>query len=67
VAKQSGRSTGGGKNAGGKSGGKGTGMSKEAASRVQSAGDRNPSSDTAKSGFASRAQSAADRDGGQRR
>jgi|tagenome__1003787_1003787.scaffolds.fasta_scaffold18577304_1 hypothetical protein len=40
MAKGSNRSVGGGKNASGKSGGKGGGMSKEAASRVQSAADR---------------------------
>lgn len=33
-------------------------MSPKDASRIQSAGDRNPKSETAKSGFASRAQSA---------
>jgi hypothetical protein len=34
-------------------------MTPEAASRIQSAGDRHPKSETAKSGFASRAQSTA--------
>lgn len=36
-------------------------MSKDDASRIQSAADRNPDSDSAQSGFAERAQSAADR------
>jgi hypothetical protein len=39
----------------------GTPMGKDDASRIQSAADRNPSSDSATSGFAERAQSAADR------
>jgi hypothetical protein len=38
-----------------------TGMTPKAAARIQSAGDRHPKSETAKSGFASRAQSAADK------
>ena len=38
-----------------------TPMDKEAASRIQSAADRNPDSDSAQSGFAERAQSIADR------
>jgi hypothetical protein len=46
-------------NGGGKSGGGGTPMTGEAASRIQSAGDRDPSSPTAESGFGPRAQSAA--------
>ena len=45
-------------NAGGKSADKGA-MTGRAASRVQSAADRNPSSATADSGFGPRAQSAA--------
>jgi hypothetical protein len=36
-------------------------MSKEAASRIQSAGARNAGSKTAQSGFAERAQSSADK------
>ncbi|WP_190814280.1 hypothetical protein [Saccharopolyspora pogona] len=36
-------------------------MSKDDASRIQSAADRHPESDSAQSGFAERAQSAADR------
>lgn len=36
-------------------------MSKDDASRIQSAADRNPDSPSATSGFAERAQSAADR------
>lgn len=36
-------------------------MSKKAASRIQSAGDRNPGSKTAQSGFAERAQSTANK------
>ncbi|TLW89230.1 hypothetical protein FFT09_22640 [Saccharomonospora piscinae] len=40
---------------------KSTPMSKEDASRIQSAADRNPDSDSARSGFAERAQSTADR------
>ncbi|GCE32144.1 hypothetical protein KDA_76280 [Dictyobacter alpinus] len=59
----------GGSGKGGSNGGKGSGsgksggssMSKEDASRIQSAADRHPDSDTAKSGFDERAQSAADR------
>lgn len=39
----------------------GTPMGKDDASRIQSAADRNPDSDSATSGFAERAQSAADR------
>jgi len=38
-----------------------TPMSKEAASRIQSAGDRNPGGKTAQSGFTERAQSTADK------
>jgi alpha/beta superfamily hydrolase len=38
--------------------GKGTGMDKDAAARIQWAAARNPESDTAQSGFDSRAQSA---------
>ena len=38
-----------------------TPMTKEAASRIQSAGDRTSSSKTAQSGFAERAQSTADK------
>lgn len=38
-------------------------MTSEAASRIQSAGDRHPKSETAKSGFASRAQSTAAKHG----
>lgn len=46
----------------GKHGGDGhTPMDKDDASRIQSAADRNPGSDSATSGFAERAQSAADR------
>ena len=40
---------------------KGTAMSKEAASRIQSAGARHPESKTAQSGFAERAQSSSDK------
>ncbi|MFC3520129.1 hypothetical protein ACFONH_12425 [Streptomonospora nanhaiensis] len=36
-------------------------MDKEAAARIQSAGAKDPDSDTARSGFDERAQSAADR------
>jgi len=42
----------------GNNGGRG-GMTQQAASRIQSAGARNPGSSTAKSGFGSRAQSSA--------
>ncbi|MBW4722299.1 hypothetical protein [Saccharothrix obliqua] len=45
----------------GQDGSEGTPMGKEDASRIQSAADRDPASDTATSGFAQRAQSAADR------
>jgi hypothetical protein len=38
-------------------GGKSGGMSPKDASRIQKAGDRNPNSKTAQTGFASRAQS----------
>ena len=38
-----------------------TPMNQEAASRIQSAADRNPNSDSAQSGFSERAQSAAAR------
>ncbi|WP_116247347.1 hypothetical protein [Nocardiopsis sp. FIRDI 009] len=41
--------------------GKHTDMDKDAAARIQSAAARDPESDTAQSGFDSRAQSAADR------
>ncbi|MCK9871386.1 hypothetical protein MRI28_17370 [Nocardiopsis dassonvillei] len=41
--------------------GKHTEMDKDAAARIQSAAARDPESDTAQSGFDSRAQSAADR------
>jgi hypothetical protein len=40
-----------------------TPMTKEAASRIQSAGDRNPGGKASQSGFAERAQSAADKAG----
>jgi len=40
-------------------------MSKEDASRIQSAGDKNSSSSTKQSGFSERAQSAADRQASQ--
>jgi hypothetical protein len=40
-----------------------TPMTKEAASPIQSAGDRNPAGKTSQSGFAQRAQSAADKRG----
>jgi hypothetical protein len=52
---------GGGSSKGGGSGKSSSPMSKSAASRIQSVGDRNPESKTAQSGFAQRAQSAADR------
>jgi len=42
-----------------KSQGSGTPMTSEAASRIQSAGDRNPASRTGQTGFGPRAQSAA--------
>lgn len=41
--------------------GKSTPMTKEAASRIQSASDKNPNSKSGQSGFAGRAQSAADK------
>lgn len=51
-----------GKSGSGKSGGSSkTGIMPKDAARIQSAGDRHPKSETAKSGFASRAQSAADK------
>ncbi|HEX6478505.1 MAG TPA: hypothetical protein VF043_06650 [Ktedonobacteraceae bacterium] len=51
-----------GKSGSGKSGGSSkTGMTPKDAARIQSAGDRHPKNETAKSGFASRAQSAADK------
>ena len=51
-----------GKGGSGKSGGSSkTGMTSKAAARIQSAGDRHPKSETARSGFAPRAQSAADK------
>lgn len=48
---------------GSKQGGSGSGtpMDKESASRIQSAADRDPESDSATSGFSARAQSTADR------
>lgn len=45
----------------GKSSGKSTPMTKEAAARIQSASDKNPNSKSGQSGFASRAQSTADK------
>jgi hypothetical protein len=45
----------------GKTGSGKSGMTPKDAARIQSAGDRHPKSETAKSGFASRAQSAADK------
>ncbi|HEU5374112.1 MAG TPA: hypothetical protein VFV38_01610 [Ktedonobacteraceae bacterium] len=51
-----------GKRGSGKSGGSSkTYMTSKDAARIQSAGDRHPHNQTAKSGFASRAQSAADK------
>ncbi len=51
-----------GKSGSGKSGGSSkASMTPKDAARIQSAGDRNPRSDTARSGFASRAQSVADK------
>jgi hypothetical protein len=51
-----------GKHGSGKSGGSAKGsMTSKAAARIQSAGDRHPKSATARSGFASRAQSTADK------
>jgi Seed maturation protein len=51
-----------GKTGSGKSGGSSkSGMTPKDAARIQSAGHRHPKSETAKSGFASRAQSAADK------
>ena len=51
-----------GKSGSGKSGGPSkASMTSKAAARIQSAGDRHPKSETAKSGFASRVQSAADK------
>lgn len=51
-----------GKSGSGKSGSSSKGhMTPKDATRIQSAGDRNPKSETAKSGFASRAQSVADK------
>ncbi len=51
-----------GKSSSGKSGGSSkANMTPKAAARIQSAGDRHPKSETDKSGFASRAQSAADK------
>ncbi|MFV2198205.1 hypothetical protein [Nocardiopsis sp. LOL_012] len=41
--------------------GRHTEMDKDAAARIQSVADRDPQSDTAQSGFDTRAQSAADR------
>jgi hypothetical protein len=53
-------SSGSGRGGSGKSGGSSkSAMTPQTASRIQSAGDRNPKSDTAKSSFASRAQSSA--------
>ena len=48
-----------GKNRGKGTGGRRTSMTPQAASRVQSAGAKNPGSRTAQSGFPARAQSAA--------
>ncbi len=51
-----------GKSGSGKSGGSSkASMTPKAAARIQSAGDRHPKSEMAKSGFASRAQSTADK------
>jgi len=51
-----------GKSGSGKSGGSSKAhMTPKDAARIQSAGDRNPKSETARSGFASRAQSIADK------
>lgn len=51
-----------GKSSSAKSGGSTkSSMTPKAAARIQSAGDRHPKSATARSGFASRAQSAADK------
>ncbi len=51
-----------GKGGSGKSGSSSkSSMTSKAAARIQSAGSHNPKSDTARSGFASRAQSAADK------
>jgi hypothetical protein len=53
-------SSGSGKGGSGKSGSSSkSSMTPKDASRIQSAGDRNSKNDTAKSGFASRAQSSA--------
>lgn len=41
--------------------GKSTPMTKEAASRIQSASDKNPTSKSSQGGFSQRAQSAADK------
>jgi hypothetical protein len=49
------------KGSSGKSAGKSTPMTKEAASRIQSASDKNPNSKSGQSGFAGRAQSTADK------
>jgi hypothetical protein len=49
------------KGSGGKSSGKTSQMNKEAASRIQSASDKNPTSQSKKSGFSGRAQSVADK------
>lgn len=58
----------GSKGSGDKSGGgKGSSMSKEDASRIQSAGARDSSSKTAESHFDQRAQSAADRNENEKR
>jgi len=48
---------------GNKGSGGGKPMSPDAARRIQSAGDRDPSSRTAQTGFGPRAQSAADKGG----
>jgi Seed maturation protein len=51
-----------GKSGSGKSGNSSkANMTPKDAARIQSAGDRHPKSETAKSGFASRAQSTADK------
>jgi len=51
-----------GKSGAGKSGAASTArMTPQDAARIQSAGDRHPQSETAKSGFAARAQRAADK------
>ncbi|MDF5756672.1 hypothetical protein [Spongiactinospora sp. TRM90649] len=54
-----------GKGGGGKDG-RSTPMTGKAASRVQSAGDKNPSGKTGASGFGPQAQSAAAKNGGKK-